>query len=241
MARLPTAILTAVAGSAALVALFPAGAVPPLPEPPAAPQGDWTRLVVETPEGGFRMGNPDARVKLVQYTSLSCAHCAKFETDGVPELRALYVAAGQVSWEVRTYPLFATDTAASLLLRCRGPAQFFPLAAELYSAQADWTGRYAALAPDRVIEILSLAPADNVRATAEATGLDLFFRKRGMSDSEVRECLIDPAGAEKLAAIAARGNWDGIMGTPTFILDGVLLDDAFDWKALEPRLRAALR
>ena len=37
----------------------------------AAPaQRDWTQIAVRTPEGGFRMGNPNAPVKLIEYLSL---------------------------------------------------------------------------------------------------------------------------------------------------------------------------
>ena len=40
-------------------------------QPSAAVQGDWSRTVVATAEGGFRMGNPDAPVKLFEFVSMT--------------------------------------------------------------------------------------------------------------------------------------------------------------------------
>jgi protein-disulfide isomerase len=228
------------AGAAVLVLLAPAGAHAADPAPIAAPQRDWTRTVEATAEGGFRMGNPDAPLKLVQYTSLSCPHCARFEQEGGQALRR-YVATGRVSWEVRTFILFSTDTGASLLLHCRGAATFFPLAEALYAAQPEWTERVAALSDDRIQEILSLEPAANVAALVEASGLDAFFRERGMPEAQLRACLVDPAGMEKLADLTARGLRDGVYGTPTFMINGQIAEEAHDWKTLEPLLKAGIR
>ena len=33
---------------------------------PAPNGGDWTQMVQQTPEGGYRMGNPNAPVKLLE-------------------------------------------------------------------------------------------------------------------------------------------------------------------------------
>ncbi|MGN6497377.1 MAG: thioredoxin domain-containing protein, partial [Tsuneonella sp.] len=44
----------------------------------AAPAGQqWSDVVATTEAGGYRMGNPDAPLKLIDYGSLSCPHCAK--------------------------------------------------------------------------------------------------------------------------------------------------------------------
>ena len=49
---------------------------------PAKPRTDWARTVVATGAGGFRMGNPAAKVKLLEYGSLACPHCRHFEETG---------------------------------------------------------------------------------------------------------------------------------------------------------------
>ena len=62
---------------------------------------DWLRTAVRTPEGGFRIGNPNARVKVIEYLSLTCPHCAEFAHQGSQRLLQNYVRPGQVSVEYR--------------------------------------------------------------------------------------------------------------------------------------------
>ncbi|HEX4736935.1 MAG TPA: thioredoxin domain-containing protein, partial [Allosphingosinicella sp.] len=100
----------------------------PLPQIPAPNGGDWTQVISLTPENGYRMGNPNAPVKLVEYASLSCPFCAHFDQEGVPTLRDKYVKSGQVSWEYRTYLNHPTDPAVATLVHCQGPESFFALA-----------------------------------------------------------------------------------------------------------------
>ena len=64
---------------------------------------DWSRTVAATPEGGFRMGNPNAKVKLVEYGSLACPHCRHFEETGYKPLVQQYVRTGRVSYEFRNF------------------------------------------------------------------------------------------------------------------------------------------
>src|ERR1051325_7226246 len=62
------------------------------------PGGTWADVVNAT-SAGVMMGNPNAKVKLVEIGSLSCPHCKKFDDEGVPTLIGKYVKSGQVSWE----------------------------------------------------------------------------------------------------------------------------------------------
>ena len=54
----------------------------PLPQIAAPNNGDWTETVTMTDRGGFLMGNPNAPVKLVEYASITCPHCAEFSEQG---------------------------------------------------------------------------------------------------------------------------------------------------------------
>ena len=206
-----------------------------------APQGDWTEVVSATPEGGFRMGNPDAPVKLVEYASPTCPYCAAFAREGVPTLRDRYVRSGQVSWEFRTYMNHPTDPGISLLLHCRGAGPFFQLAEQLYATQDAWVARLQALPPAEQQRIQSAPPAQAAAELMRAAGLDEFFRQRGMPQSRIDSCLADQAGLARLAEINARGERDGITGTPNFLINGVLVAGASSWAQLEPRLQEALR
>jgi hypothetical protein len=132
-------VLLAVFWAVALA--LPAVIAPAEPAPALAPAArDWTATVVQTAEGGFRMGNPDARIKLVVYASITCPHCATFAASGTEPLMADYVRGGQVSWEYRPFLIFPSDPGIFQLLACRGPTEFSRWC-KLYSSQAEWAGR----------------------------------------------------------------------------------------------------
>jgi len=202
---------------------------------------DWTKVVVATPEGGFRMGNPAAKVKLVEYGSLSCPYCRKFDLEGVPTLRDRYVKSGQVSWEYRTYLNHPTDPAVASLAHCLGPARFFPVAEQLYATQQQWYGKLVAYPQQQFQHLQELPVTQRNAAIARITGLDKFFEQHGMPSSKVQACLSDRAVLNKLAAIVDLANKDGITGTPNFMINGRMLPDVADWSVLEPQLREAIR
>jgi protein-disulfide isomerase len=212
----------------------------------AAPSGsDWTQVVSETPQGGFRMGNPNAPVKLVEYASLSCPYCARFDAEGVPTLRDKYVKSGQVSWEYRTYINHPTDPAVAVLVHCQGPQTFFALADQLYATQEQWFGKlvdFSEKQPQQYQQQQNMPPLQRNATIAQITGLDEFFRQRGMPSSKIQSCLADQAMLDKVAAITDLGNKDGIGGTPNFVINGkTQAPDVADWKSLEPILRAAIK
>ena len=206
----------------------------------AAPNGgDWTQTVSETPLG-FLMGNPNAPVKLVEYASITCPHCGEFAETATEPLTSQYVRSGQVSWEYRPYMLFPSDPGVFMLLRCQGPTPFFTLVEQLYATQSEWGVRLQSLTPEQRQQFESLAPNDKAAAYYRATGLDQFFRQRGMPEGRITSCLADSGGLERLAQITRAGTEEqGVTGTPTFFVNGER-QDVNAWTQLEPRLRAAL-
>jgi protein-disulfide isomerase len=207
---------------------------------PAPNNGDWTQTVVKTADGGFRMGNPDAPVKLVEYGSLSCPHCAEFEEQGATTLRDTYVKSGQVSWEFRTYLLFPTDPGVSLLLNCQSAEAFFPSVEQLYQDQRNWMGKVQAMPQDQLTALGNMPPREAAGLVARAAGLDEFFRQRGMPSAQIQSCLSDPAGLERIAEIKRKGDEAGVNGTPSFFINGTLYDGPANWAGLQPALREAI-
>jgi protein-disulfide isomerase len=212
----------------------------PLPQI-KAPNGDWTQTIAETPEGGYRMGNPDAPVKLVEYGSLTCGHCAEFSEAGSEPLRERYVKSGQLSWEFRPYLLFPTDPGISMLLKCQGAGPFFRLTEQLYADQRNWAAKLQEMGPAQQEQLQALAPQERAVALVRAVGVDQFFRQRGMPQAKIDACLADPQALQQLAALTDRGNREGVTGTPTFFINGRIAEGASTWQTLEPQLRAALR
>src|SRR5881398_3208672 len=133
-----------------LVLAVPASAKPAAKAPLRT---DWTHVVAATPAGGFVLGNPKAKVKLVEYGSLTCPHCRAFDEEGVPTLLGKFVKSGQVSWEFRNYVRDAADLTAALIARCNGARGFFPLVRALYHDQPTWFGKAAGSPKDQLEQL----------------------------------------------------------------------------------------
>lgn len=204
----------------------------------AAPGGDWTQTVEATPEGGFRMGNPTAPVKLVEYGSVGCHVCAEFSEQGSTPLQERYVKSGRVSWEFRPILLFPSDPGISMLIRCQGPGPFFQSLDQLYADQKQWMARLQAAAPPMQAQFQAMTPLQRSALLARLSGLEEFFRVRGMPQSKVDSCLSDPAGLQAMVDLTKRSQEEGVTGTPTFFINGAITE-AHGWTALEPLLRQA--
>src|SRR6478672_5906480 len=96
---------------------------------------DWSLVVSPTAEGGFVMGNPNAKVKLIEYGSMTCPHCAHFDEEATPALINEFVKTGDVSFEFRNFVRDAMDVSASLVARCGGAKRFFPVTRAMFKDQ----------------------------------------------------------------------------------------------------------
>ena len=206
-----------------------------------APGKDWTTVFAATPEGGFRMGNPSAPVKLIEYASLTCPHCKAFHEEGMAAIKSKYVATGRVSYEYRNFVLNGPDYAASLLARCQGAAPFFNLANAFYQSQAQWTEPFTRLTPADSTAMQALPADRQMQALALKGGLDGFMRTRGMPRAKFDQCLTDKAAQDKLNAMRTVAvEKYGLTGTPSFIINEATQKDISGWAQLEPKLQAAL-
>ena len=203
-----------------------------------ATQRDWSRVTAATPEGGFRMGNPDAPVKVVEYLSLTCPHCAEFSRDGAPALIRNYVRSGRVSLEYRNYVLNGIDATASLLARCGGAASFFPRAERLFATQTQWVERISGIDQPGRSASAALPPGQRLVRLAEVGGLTAVAAQHGVPLARGRACLADEAALRRLGEMNQAAAALGIEGTPTFLINGAKVD-VNTWPALEPLIRRA--
>ena len=214
-------------------------AAPARPAAPVhkAPARDWSTIAVRSPSGTFVQGNPDARVKLVEYLSLTCPHCAHFEAEGIAPLTAKYIRTGLVSYEVRHALRDGFDFAGSLLARCEGPQAFFATLPKVFAQQESWFSR--AQAWSRVEQADGMPPDQLLPKLATGAGFDTVF---GLSAARMNACLTDHDEQTLLNTLAAQA-WGipNFPGTPTFQIDGQLLPDVRTWVDLDARLAARLK
>ncbi|SEO85808.1 Protein-disulfide isomerase [Salinihabitans flavidus] len=147
------------------------------------------------------LGEPDAPVKIIEYASFTCPHCATFHENAFKRLRADYIETGKVHFIYREVYFDRFGLWASLVARCGGQERFFGIADLLYKGQSDWTS-----GNDPV------AIADAIRKVG---------RLAGVGDETLQACLQDEERAQTLVAwYQQNANKHDINSTPSFVIDG---------------------
>lgn len=212
-------------------------------KPPAG--GTWSDVVNETAAGGFVMGNPNAKVKLLEIASLSCPHCKKFEDEGAPALVDKYIKSGQVSWEFRPYLIHgAIDMAANLVVRCNGARQFFPLVQSMYRDQATLLSRVETAPQEKIAQLEVLPKEQMFVGMAGVLGLQDWAARRGVQHAKSDECLSDSSMIDQQVQISSdvTAQYPEFTGTPAFVINGTMLPKGVTtWDRLEPALLDALK
>ena len=211
--------------------------------PVAAPNGgDWSTVTTATPEGGMLMGNPAAKVKLIEYGSLTCPHCREFDETGVKPLVDNYVKKGLVSWEFRNFVRDPYDITATLVARCGGPSSFFGLMRSLYADQENWVGKLQAIDPAKIQAMQTMTPQAQFAAIADAAGFPAFAALRGVPRAKTAACLADVNAPTKLVQVNSDvvAQYPNFSGTPNFIINGKLDEKLAGWPSVEAKLREAL-
>ncbi len=157
------------------------------------------------PVADYGIGDPQAKVKVVEYLSFTCPHCARFHSEVLPRLKADYIDTGQVRLEYREVYFDQLGLLAAMLARCGGEMRYLPITDMLFDKQTDWAGA-----------------ADLPSAVAALKKIGLVA---GMEDAALDACLRDQTMAEALVAhyqanIAADFPNDSFGGTPSFIING---------------------
>lgn len=149
----------------------------------------------------FSIGNPDATVKVVEYASFTCPHCAAFHANVWPQLKTNYVDTGKVQFTYREVYFDRYGLWAAMVARCGGEMRYFGIIDMIFEQQQEWA---ASDDPNVVV--------GNLRTIGKAAGLD---------DAALDVCLKDGAKAEAMVAhFEANMEADGVEGTPTFIING---------------------
>lgn len=209
----------------------------PQPKPRAAAQtGAWA-TTVERKDHGHILGNPDAETKLVEYMSYTCSHCAEFARTGEAVIKLAVVPDGKVSFEIRHLLRDPIDLTATLLTHCGGPAKFLGNHEAIMSRQSAWMDKARKASQAQRTRWNFGTHAARWRAIASDLGFYGIMEARGFTRAALDRCLADQPLAEALAQASQRDTATyNLPGTPSFVLDGALLEGVHSWDALKPSL-----
>ena len=164
------------------------------------------------------IGDPNAPVTMIEYSSLTCSHCADFHIDTLPKIKKEYIDTGKVRMVFWDFPLGNLALAATMIARCSGHDNYIPMTSALYLSQKSWAQ--------------SDAPFDAIAGIARLSGMNI---------ADIENCLNDQS---LLAAIQAKAkeaeNLLGVESTPTFFIDGKIVPGNLPYKNFKILLDKAL-
>ncbi len=182
----------------ALMAMAAAmAASPALAQETAAPE----TAAAATEVKDFSLGDPNAPVKIVEYASFTCPHCAHFHETVFKQLKAEYIDTGKVHFTLREVYFDRYGLWAALVARCGGDMRYFGISDILFATQQEWA---ASSDPNVVVQ--------NLRTIGISAGL---------TNEALDACLADAALVEAMVArFETNMKADGVEGTPTLFVNG---------------------
>lgn len=177
------------------------------------------KLLAAVPPHGERvLGNANAPVVMIEYASATCPHCAEFHADVLPEIKKTYIDTGKVKLIFREFPLDDRAMAVFMLTRCLPEDRYFPTLDALFRQQKEWTG-------------------SNPKAP-----LMKIMQDAGMTEAEFDACLKRRDLAEAIFDTRKIANEQfGVKGTPTFFINGKIVDGHKDASDVATAIEAALK
>lgn len=206
----------------------------------AAPAGQsWTETVSQTESGGYKMGNPQAPLALVEFGAITCPGCAQFHVQSKSELDEM-IESGVVSMEFRPFLVHGIqDVPGFLLAKCNGPEAFFGLIDKLFVDQNAWLGKISEMSEAEQQAAGSMKPPELIKFLAEKMDLINFVKPLGVSEDAANQCLADQKAFETLVAQSEKAQKDDkVSGTPTLTLNGASLNTG-NWKSVKASLKNA--
>ncbi|WP_374754474.1 DsbA family protein [Aureimonas sp. AU4] len=194
------ALLLALGSSAAWSQTAPAAAPTAAAAEAPAPEGtaDVAKLLAPQALPDVVLGDPNAKVTIIEYASMTCSHCRDFHSETWPTIKRDYVDTGKAKFILREFPFDPRALAAFMLARCAGDDKRTAMVDVLFDQQREWAG-----AENASVALLKIAQLS------------------GMSQDQFKACLSNSDLQTKVVAVQAAGQNDfGVSATPTFFVNG---------------------
>ncbi len=183
------------------------------PTAAAAPSGPGYTITARD----MTLGNPKAKVVLIEYAAPVCPHCAHFNETIFPELKKDYIDTGKIFYVFRVLPILPEDGPAEKLARCQPKGKYFEFMDMLFRNQAKWDPEYG---------------ITDVRG-----GLLELSKSKGMSEADFTKCITDTKADDEINAVAKEGiDRYGINSTPSIVINGTLRAGLADYAALKAEI-----
>lgn len=157
-------------------------------------------LMQEGPLGDKALGRKDAPVTMIKYASLTCPYCREFHLKTFPMLKREYINKGKIRFVLREFPIGHASGTATLIMRSVGQNNdkaYFALYDKFITKQKMWVSQEVRL--------------DAMFKVAAETGLTRAQFDASLKDEKV---------IHGLKWVKQRGRRLGVIGTPSFFING---------------------
>jgi protein-disulfide isomerase len=165
------------------------------------------------------MGDPNAKVHVEEYFSLTCTHCAAFQKETFPQVKKNLIDTGKVLYEWHDFPLDQVALTAAVIARALPPDRYEPFINVLLTTQDRWAFARDVNSTEELAKLAALAGMP--RSTFDAA----------VSDEGAKDAI--------LAAQDAAAKAHDVNSTPTFLINGKPLVGAVDYATFLKAVDAA--
>jgi protein-disulfide isomerase len=154
-------------------------------------------LMADGPLGERVLGKPNAPITVIEYVSLTCPHCANFQKTLFARVKKEFIDTGRVRFIVREFPIGHTSGTAAIINRCAPEDKYFFLLNQFLTRQPEWVSQE--VRPDAIYSVA---------------------KSSGMTRETFDKCLSNQVIIAGLTEVKQRGRQFGVIGTPTFFING---------------------
>tara|TARA_B100000989_G_C19493624_1_gene450964 strand:+ start:90 stop:704 length:615 start_codon:yes stop_codon:yes gene_type:complete len=187
----------------------------------ACVQNPLNARVVDTIEAleSKSFGDASAKIKIIEFASLTCGHCARFHNEVMPILKEKYIEKGLIHFTYKDFPLDKFALKASMIARCAGNEKFFKFLDVFYKKQKDWTRT-----KDPFKSLLKIA------------------KFGGLKDEELKVCIGNKSIEDGILKerLNSSKKYD-IKATPTIYLNGEKYNGDLTIEAIESKINSMLK
>ena len=164
------------------------------------------------------LGKPDAPIKMIEFASLTCGHCARFHNEVMPTIKEKYINNGKIFFTYKDFPLDKFALKASIISRCSGNKNYFSFLDVFYKKQSSWTR-----SQDPFKSLLKIAKIG------------------GLKDEEIKVCVGNKSIEDGILKdrLNSSKKFD-ITATPTIYLNGKKYDGDLSYEALKLKIESLL-
>jgi protein-disulfide isomerase len=172
----------------------PAQPVPPIARAATSPAAGDLRKAERS------LGDPAAKVTVMEFFSLTCTHCAAFSRITMPQVEKELVAPGKVRFVYHDFPLDQVALTAAMVARYLPPSQYYPFVSALFASQDRWAFARGVNNTDEIWKLAALA------------GMSRQTFEQAIADTDLKNWILQQQQADQ-------DRWK-IDSTPSFVING---------------------